>query len=379
MFVRLARRSAASLSGGRSIGPACSSASARIATVPPLTTNVSVEPPRSTSTNAAPNAVKAAGWRRAPRARRRRFRGRRPRALPEVGSEQEHHQENPADDRHREQQLQRAFGDELHGDERPVRGGEERTAFERGFQRRGLRHRQVDCTSCVFCWFSVLSCFRAVSRSNGDVAPPARGRAHRGRAGDPRGRGVRGLALRRVSRRSVRSRSDESAAISIASRPALAGRRRRRRRSRRGSGAGRRPGRRARSVRPRRSPHCLRPRRHRRYRGDRLRHAGDRARLGRPPSDIRALDRLSGPAAFFVTPSPLGLRLVHLVPILDAQKHRARLGRRRARALSRVRGGHDHRRIRAADPARARVAAHALGRGGSRGPRQRVRAPCTWR
>jgi signal transduction histidine kinase len=43
---------------------------------------------------------------------------------------------------------------------------------------------------------------------------------------------------------------------------------------------------------------------------------------GGRPWDIRALDRLSGPAAFFATPSPLGLRLVHVVPILDAQKHR---------------------------------------------------------
>jgi signal transduction histidine kinase len=43
---------------------------------------------------------------------------------------------------------------------------------------------------------------------------------------------------------------------------------------------------------------------------------------GGRPWDIRALDRLSGPAAFFATPSPLGLRLVHVVPIFDAQKHR---------------------------------------------------------
>ncbi len=38
-----------------------------------------------------------------------------------------------------------------------------------------------------------------------------------------------------------------------------------------------------------------------------------RAWVGRP-SDI-GLDRLSGPSAFFVTPSPLGLRLVHVLPI----------------------------------------------------------------
>ena len=45
--------------------------------------------------------------------------------------------------------------------------------------------------------------------------------------------------------------------------------------------------------------------------------AGDaQAWVGRP-SDIRAPDRLSGPAAFFVTQTPLGLRLVHILPILD--------------------------------------------------------------
>jgi hypothetical protein len=43
--------------------------------------------------------------------------------------------------------------------------------------------------------------------------------------------------------------------------------------------------------------------------------------VGRP-SDIRAPDRLAGPAAFFVTPSPLGLRLVHILPILDSDQHR---------------------------------------------------------
>ena len=43
---------------------------------------------------------------------------------------------------------------------------------------------------------------------------------------------------------------------------------------------------------------------------------------GGRPSDIRAPDRLTGPSVFFLTPSPLGLRLVHLVPILDGQQHR---------------------------------------------------------
>jgi signal transduction histidine kinase len=46
---------------------------------------------------------------------------------------------------------------------------------------------------------------------------------------------------------------------------------------------------------------------------------------GGRPSEVRARDRLAGPSAFFVTPSPLGLRLVHVTPILDSQQHRAGL------------------------------------------------------
>ena len=43
--------------------------------------------------------------------------------------------------------------------------------------------------------------------------------------------------------------------------------------------------------------------------------------VGRP-SDVGVSPRLSGPSAFFVTPSPLGLRLVHVLPILDTDQHR---------------------------------------------------------
>ena len=43
--------------------------------------------------------------------------------------------------------------------------------------------------------------------------------------------------------------------------------------------------------------------------------------VGRP-SDIRVPERLAGPAAFFVTPSPLGLRLVHILPIFAADQRR---------------------------------------------------------
>ena len=44
--------------------------------------------------------------------------------------------------------------------------------------------------------------------------------------------------------------------------------------------------------------------------------------VGRP-SDVGVAPRLTGPPAFFVTPfSPLGLRLVHVLPILEADQHR---------------------------------------------------------
>jgi signal transduction histidine kinase/MFS family permease len=46
-----------------------------------------------------------------------------------------------------------------------------------------------------------------------------------------------------------------------------------------------------------------------------------RAWVGRP-SDIRVAERLSGPPSFFVIRSPLGLRLVHILPIVDAEQRR---------------------------------------------------------
>jgi signal transduction histidine kinase len=46
-----------------------------------------------------------------------------------------------------------------------------------------------------------------------------------------------------------------------------------------------------------------------------------RAWVGRP-SDIRSPERLTGPSSFFVIRSPMGLRLVHMLPIVDAQQRR---------------------------------------------------------
>ncbi len=43
--------------------------------------------------------------------------------------------------------------------------------------------------------------------------------------------------------------------------------------------------------------------------------------VGRP-SDVGVPARLPGPSAFFVTPSPLGLRLVHILPIMTADQRR---------------------------------------------------------
>ena len=56
-----ARRSDSSRSGGRSIGPATRSASASIATVPPLTMKVISDPPTRTSRPDATNAASATG------------------------------------------------------------------------------------------------------------------------------------------------------------------------------------------------------------------------------------------------------------------------------------------------------------------------------
>ena len=61
----------------------------------------------------------------------------------DVGVEQQHDEEDAADDRHAEDQLERRFGDELHDDERPVGGGDERAALEGRLQCRGVGHRHI--------------------------------------------------------------------------------------------------------------------------------------------------------------------------------------------------------------------------------------------
>ena len=54
-----------------------------------------------------------------------------------VRAEEQHDQEDAADDRHREQELERRIGDELHGDERPVGRGDQRAALQRRFESGG--------------------------------------------------------------------------------------------------------------------------------------------------------------------------------------------------------------------------------------------------
>ena len=132
-------------SGGRSMGPACASAAARIATVPPLTTNVSSDPPSMTRhERGAERRSTPPGW---PAARRTptpticaHVAGQ---DLVDVGAEQQHDEEDAADDRNGQQQLQRALRDELHGDEGPVRGGDERPALEGGLQMRAVEASTV--------------------------------------------------------------------------------------------------------------------------------------------------------------------------------------------------------------------------------------------
>ena len=114
MSMTLARRSASSRSGGRSIGPATRSASASSATVPPLTTKVRAEPPSSTSRNAAPKATSATGLARsAAKIDVDDLAHVAGEQFVHVGVEQQRDQKDAADDRHREQQLEGRFGDEL--------------------------------------------------------------------------------------------------------------------------------------------------------------------------------------------------------------------------------------------------------------------------
>ena len=110
--------------------------------MPPLTTKVSAEPPSSTRRN----AERECGERDRIGAQRREDRrddvanvaGQQ---VVDFGAEQQHDEEQAADHRHREQQLQRRFGDELHHDERPVGRGDERAALQGGLQWQVVSHR----------------------------------------------------------------------------------------------------------------------------------------------------------------------------------------------------------------------------------------------
>ena len=279
-----------------------------------------------------------------------------------------------ADDRHGQQQFQRAFGDELHGDERPVRGGHERAAFEGRFQSGRLRHRLFDCT---LCGILLLQCPSPDSTWLRDrrvsCAAPAGGRsAPRGR--DRGGRSASfelwrfgATAAAAAARVEQQVRRDFERMIGVLSRVAVGDRHR----SGGRAGPRGRTGCRARSVRPHRPAAAGGRQRRRTPSPSRSTTVGGVARawVGRP-SDIGA-DRLSGPSAFFVTPSPLGLRLVHVLPIVGPGRAAPRFGRGRARALPGAGRGDDRRR--ATSSCRRRSVRRRCGRD-RRGPADDPRA-----
>ena len=110
--------------------------------VPPLTTNVTPDPPSSTSSDDATNAASAAGLavnaemiavtisRTSPRS-----------SSVKLVSRSNATEEGAADDRDGEQQLEARLGDELDDDQLPVGGREQRAALERSFEPRNLGHR----------------------------------------------------------------------------------------------------------------------------------------------------------------------------------------------------------------------------------------------
>ena len=73
---------------------------------------------------------------------------------------------------HAEDQLQRRFGDELHDDERPVGGGDERAALEGRLQGRSVRHRHIPVYLCGILLDEWLCPFPATA-----PAVPASGRS----------------------------------------------------------------------------------------------------------------------------------------------------------------------------------------------------------
>ena len=80
----------------------------------------------------------------------------------DVGIEQQDDEEDAADDRNAEDQLERRLGDELHDDERPVGGGDERTALQGRLQCRSVKpstHSQFTfAVSCLTSGSALPSC-----------------------------------------------------------------------------------------------------------------------------------------------------------------------------------------------------------------------------
>ena len=279
----------------------------------------------------------------------------------DVGVHQQRDEKDAAEDRHREQQLERRFGDELRGDQRPVGRGDQRAALERRLQSRGLRHRTGPVYLCGILLYECPASCRGNDRSAGaGCSRPARSprRSCSRPALSPSCGGsasTDGAAAGRIEARVQRRlRGDDADAV----RGRVAGRRE--------PGRAARPRPRGRRAARRSSICCA-------TRGvaaaaiatspitiyDARRH---RPRLGRPP--VRSSRRIASTSAadFFVTPLPA--RAAAGLHQADSRRPErgasVRSPRRTSSRRRRPRSGVDPARLHAAESDRAGGPAHAL-------------------
>ena len=104
-------------------------------TVPPLTRNISTDPPRSDDRERGDERDQRdrLGQQRAGDGREHVAQAAL-QQIGEIGAEQHRDQDRRADDRHGEQHLKRGLGDELDRDRLPVGGGQQRAAFQQVLQ-----------------------------------------------------------------------------------------------------------------------------------------------------------------------------------------------------------------------------------------------------
>ena len=386
MSVTFARRRALrGASGGRSIGPAAASALASTDTVPALTTKVSTDPPTITSRRRRRRPPAPPGS-RAMRGEDRLddLAGVAADELADVGVEEQRDQEDAADDRHGEQQLERRLGDELRSDQRPVGGRDQRAALQGDLQTRG--HAASNSYQFTF----AVSCFTSASRSSaGTTVELARAVAAAGALAMAAGRLVAGVAFElwrfgltdrgrrpRASSRDVAGglRGDDRRAVARRGALSPATRPRRRASTAGDDGAARRcsiccaTARRGRADERRRGHHHLRHRTASRGRGP-----------GRAVGSCRRIASTAPPRCF-VTPSPLGLRLVYIQPIVAATGA-AGSGRSRPRAsCSPTPAGASSRRSHFTLPTRSRpVSLRTALRGRGRRRQRTARSCCARR